>query len=70
MCNETIKNIGRRLRLIIRQPNGQISVFEGTLLFEDAISYTIKITNSGAERTEPKNTAAVEWITPAQEGRK
>jgi len=54
-------NIGRRVRLIVRQPNGQTSVFTGTLIAEDAVGYSVK-TDFGEERTEPKLYTAVEWL--------
>jgi hypothetical protein len=55
-----IKNnwIGRRVKLVVRPNNGVISVYEGTLIAEDATTYTI----SGARgvRSEPKLYTALE----------
>jgi len=51
--------IGRRIRLIVRQPNGQISIFTGTLIAEDTTTWQIK-TDRGEIRCEPKLYAAVE----------
>jgi RNase P/RNase MRP subunit p29 len=67
MENENIKNenVGRQVRLIVRQPNGVNSVWSGTLIREDALTYTIR-TDRG-ERTEPKQMCAVEWLSPAKQ---
>lgn len=59
-------NIGRQIKLIVRQPNGITSVYEGTLIAEDLLSYTIRTIRG--ERTEPKQMCAVEWITQAKPG--
>jgi len=61
--NDFKTNIGRRLRLIVRQANGVNSVWTGLLLREDANSLTIK-TDRNEERTEPKVWVAIEWLTP------
>jgi len=59
-------NIGRRIKLIVRTPNGVNSIWTGYLLREDIASFTIK-TERGEERTEPKMWCAVEWLSPAKE---
>ena len=64
--NEYKTNIGRRLRIIVRQPNGVNSVWTGLLLREDTTSLTIK-TDKNEERTEPKVWIAIEWLTPVQQ---
>lgn len=58
------QNIGRQIRLIVRQPNGITSVYEGTLIGEDILSYTIRTMRG--DRTEPKQLCAVEWVSPAK----
>jgi len=59
------QDIGRRVRVIVRQPNGVNSVWTGLLLKQDANSLTIK-TDRGEERTEPKVWASIEWLSPAK----
>jgi len=56
-----INVVGRRVRLIVRQPNGQISIFTGMLLAEDATTWQIK-TERGEIRCEPKLYSAVEVV--------
>lgn len=59
MTDENLnKYVGRRVRLIVRPSNGIISVYEGTLIAEDATTYTI----SGIKgiRSEPKLYTALE----------
>ena len=55
------ERIGKRIRLIVRQPNGTNSLWEGVLVGETDVNYTIK-TIRGELRTEPKIWCAVEWI--------
>lgn len=57
-------NVGRIIKLIVRQPNGVTSVYEGTLIGEDSLSYTIRTVRG--ERTEPKGMCAVEWVSAAR----
>ena len=59
--NTKAKNIGREVRLIVRQPNGTISIYQGVLTDESDMNYTIK-TDRGDLRTEPKLITAVEWL--------
>jgi len=51
--------IGRRARLVVRQPNGQVSIFTGVITSEDATSWAIK-TDRGEFRIEPKLYSALE----------
>lgn len=53
--------VGRHVRLIVRQPNGQISVYTGTILSDDATTWQIK-TDRGELRMEPKLYAAIEVV--------
>ena len=62
-----LANVGRRLRIIRRDMNGQNSALSGGLLSEDSLSFTIK-TDRGEERTEPKIFCTVEWLSVAKEG--
>jgi len=55
-------NVGRLCRLIVRQPNGRVSIYSGALIREDSSSWTIR-QDDGLERTEPKAQTAVEWLT-------
>lgn len=53
--------VGRRARLVVRQPNGQVSIFTGVIAAEDTTSWTIK-TDRGELRIEPKLYSAVEVL--------
>ena len=57
-------NVGRQCRLVVRQPNGVISVYRGTLIREDISTWTIR-QEDGFERSEPKMQTAVGWLTGA-----
>ena len=65
---EVNNNVGRRLRLIRRDPNGQNTLLTGTLVAESHTSYTRR-TDRGEERTEPKFYCSVEWLSPVQSTR-
>lgn len=60
-CGNKINVIGKRARLVIRQPNGQVSIFTGTIIAEDNTSWTIQ-TDRGETRIEPKTYAALELV--------
>lgn len=53
--------VGKRAKLIIRQPNGIVSVYTGVILAEDATSWTMQ-TDRGEMRIEPKLYTAVEVL--------
>ena len=53
--------IGKRARLIVRQPNGQVSIFTGVIASEDTTSWAIK-TDRGEFRIEPKLYSALEVL--------
>lgn len=61
-----MENIGRRVRLIRRNPDGQTSLYVGVLLQETETTWTIR-TDRGEERSEPKFYSSVEWLTPARQ---
>ena len=53
--------LGKRVRLIVRQPNGVISVYSGVLYAEDATSFYLR-QEGGHIRVEPKAITAVEVL--------
>jgi hypothetical protein len=53
--------VGKRIRLIVRQPNGTTSVYTGVLVSDEPSSYRIR-TDRGEERIEPKLYAALEVL--------
>ena len=57
--DKCVKVVGRRARLVVRQPNGQVSIFTGIIAAEDNTSWTMR-TDRGELRIEPKLYAAVE----------
>lgn len=61
MDADRIDIVGKRAKLIIRQPNGQISIFTGIITSEDNTSWAIK-TDRGELRIEPKLYAALEVL--------
>ena len=56
-----INIVGKRARLVVRQPNGQVSIFTGVLVAEDSTGWTIQ-TDRGELRIEPKLYSAVEVL--------
>ena len=51
--------LGKKVRLIVRQPNGTISLYVGILVSDDATSFYLKL-DDGRLRVEPKAITAVE----------
>ncbi len=57
----SLSMVGKRIKLIVRQPNGQTSVFTGVMVAMDELSIRIK-TDRGEDRTEPRLYSAVEVL--------
>ena len=60
---ENALNIGRRARLIRRDPTGNTSLYTGVITGETDLTWTIK-TERGEDRSEPKIYCTIEWLSP------